>query len=126
MWIPKLKTFVAKLGVVTVYLLFLSVQVSLQFTHSSIDLSTRTSSTWRVDHNAGKSPVAFALHTDKLDARKVLLNKRYQHESAFQLPGLMTAPQPLAHSSNINVPILPRLHSTPIPHATLQRGPPCC
>jgi hypothetical protein len=75
----KLKMLVGKLGLLSIYLLFLSVQLNLKYTFSDSIFSDYPTATTHA-----KTGVAIAKAGDnKSSIQKLRLNKRYVHQEVF-------------------------------------------
>ena len=83
MWQIRLKAVVQKLSIVSVYLLFLSVQLNLKYTFSD-NLFSDYSSFLSNNSKAGNDIRATAKPQDeKPVVQKLRLNKRYVHEDVY-------------------------------------------
>jgi hypothetical protein len=120
----RLKSVVQKLCLVSVYLLFLTVQLNLKYTFSDIVFSDYSTSLL----NNGKSGIKISSVDKSQDSKPVVqklrLNKRYVHQDVFLI---FSFNNELVNNFYINVgkAIIPTLKvsNVSISHALL-RGPP--
>ncbi|MFL5745078.1 MAG: hypothetical protein ACJ751_10460 [Niastella sp.] len=86
MRLKKLRSFIGKLSVLGVYLLFLIVQLNLKYTFS-YDSGAHVTSITNVDPaNARSGKITITLK--KLSVFQPRYNKRYLHQDTFQVPFL--------------------------------------
>ena len=122
MWQIRLKSIVGKLSILSVYLLFLFVQVNLKYTYS--DASGISGSSIEKSLPSGKFSLLHASNKDKPEVKKLYLNKRYQHEDVFQIYALSNDLQ-LFYYKQIDKVVISIHFITPSFHSTtLLRGPP--
>lgn len=87
MWQIRLKSVIWKLCIVSIYLLFLAVQLNLKFTFSATTFSHYSVSN---DHNNQNKVGSIEKKEDeKPIVQKSRLNKRYVHQQAFLIAALV-------------------------------------
>jgi hypothetical protein len=86
MRLKKLRSFIGKLSVLGVYLLFLIVQLNLKYTFSPAS-GAHVTSISNVDPANGKGG-KITITVKKLSVQQPRYNKRYLHQDPYQLPFL--------------------------------------
>lgn len=120
MWQIRLKAVVQKLSVVSVYLLFLSVQLNLKYTFSDSLFSDYSSYL----SNNSKTEIAARSLDGKPVVQKLRLNKRYVHEDVYLVYSLENElVNDFLQKPNKTVTPVPPVFNTAIGRASL-RGPP--
>src|SRR4051812_25571958 len=122
MRLKKLRSFIGKLSVLGVYLLFLLVQLNLKYTFSPASGAHVTSIT-NVDP-ANTSSGKITIKVKKLSVLQPRYNKRYLHQDPYQVPPLfkqkeaefVVDPKPLFNQVSV-------LQNPKLLHSFL-RGPP--
>ena len=122
MRLKKLRSFIGKLSVLGVYLLFLIVQLNLKYTFSPVSGAHVTSIT-NVDPANGKGG-KITITVKKLSVQQPRYNKRYLHQDPYQVPYLpkqaaiefIVDTKPIYHQVSV-------LQELILLHASL-RGPP--
>ena len=122
MRLKKLRSFIGKLSILGVYLLFLLVQLNLKYTFSYATGSHVTSITNIDPSNARGGKIS--IKVKKLSVHQPRYNKRYLHQDPYQVPSL---PKQEAVGFIVNTkPLLSQvsvLQDTILLHSFL-RGPP--
>jgi len=83
MWQIRLKAVVQKLSIVSIYLLFLSVQLNLKYTFSDNIFSDYSSSQFQNSKTVNDLRSTANSLDGKPVVQKMRLNKRYVHEDAY-------------------------------------------
>ena len=122
MRLKKLRSFIGKLIVLGVYLLFLIVQLNLKYTFSPASGAHVTSIANVNPANAGSGKITITLK--KLSVHQPRYNKRYLHQDPYQVP-LLTKQEPIAFIVDTKpgynqVSVL----QDPVPLHSFLRGPP--
>jgi len=86
MRLKKLRSFIGKLSVLGVYLLFLIVQLNLRYTFSPASGAHVTSISNINDAKTGSGKITITLK--KLSVHQPRYNKRYLHQDPYQVPYL--------------------------------------
>ena len=122
MRLKKLRSFIGKLSVLGVYLLFLIVQLNLKYTFSPASGAHVTSITNVDPANARSGKITITLK--KLSVHQPRYNKRYLHQDPYQVP-LLSKQEPIDFIVDTK-PIYNRVSVLQHPillHSSL-RGPP--
>jgi hypothetical protein len=124
MWQIRLKSILQNLGLLSIYLLFLSVQLNLKYTFPNAVFSDHSNSTLS-NEKAETNVRSVEKPVDgKPFVQKLRLNKRYVHENVFLVYSLIDE-----FVSNFNIKVseaftpTPQVCKVPVCHAWL-RGPP--
>jgi len=123
MRLKKLRSFIGKLSVLGVYILFLIVQLNLKYTFSYATGSHVTSIT-NVDPANAKSGKLVSIKVKKLSVSQPRYNKRYLHQDPYQVSFLpkqvvvefIVGPKPLFNQPSF-------IQDPKLRHSSL-RGPP--
>jgi hypothetical protein len=84
----RLKSVVHKLGILGVYLLFLSVQLNLRYTFSDSPLTMSASSAGYHSEKSDNSDTLNRTKQGKPAFQKLRLNKRFEHKQIYQIAQL--------------------------------------